>query len=384
MTNVKKSSQVNLPYLPDDLLLKCFSCISRVYYPNLSLVSKRFRYLIASLEGCLYVSLSFTSDPNPRWFSLCRKPTQNPKLNPNPNMRWFTSCFRQERKHTRSDHVMVSIPTNKVYPPDLNCFTVVGSDIYMIGGYINGVVSSSVYFMDCRFQTWHEAPSMSMARNCPLVSVVDGKIYVVEGLKDIDSSDFVESFDPKTQIWERVTSPSPEIIGSRLYKSLSLDGKLYLFGTNNIMVYEPKEGKWSVVQAMDTRLSLLFYTFTCVIDNVNYYFGSAMMIEWYDTKARHRKVLKGLEELRSKLPKHSVRLVNHGGNIVVLWQKSVDETAIFSKKNNNNKKNVLWCAEIALERCDGGREICGKVKWCDVVLTVPNSSLLQSVFSVTI
>ncbi|CAL9226125.1 unnamed protein product [Arabidopsis halleri] len=39
-----------MPYLPDDLLLNCLARVSRLYYPTLSLVSKRFCSLLASTE----------------------------------------------------------------------------------------------------------------------------------------------------------------------------------------------------------------------------------------------------------------------------------------------------------------------------------------------
>lgn len=107
--------------------------------------------------------------------------------------------------------------------------------------------------MDCRSHTWHEAPSMVMAKNCPLTSVLDGKIYVVESYKDQSSLDLIEFFDPKTHIWEVVRSPSAEIGWSFLFKSLAIDGKLYLFGEGGV-VYKPKENKWDLVGGLETDL----------------------------------------------------------------------------------------------------------------------------------
>ncbi|CAA7023932.1 unnamed protein product [Microthlaspi erraticum] len=76
------------PYLPDDLLLSCFPQVSSLYYPTLSLVSKRFRSLLASpelykirsvlghTESCLYVYSRFYAGPNFLWFTLCRRPNR--------------------------------------------------------------------------------------------------------------------------------------------------------------------------------------------------------------------------------------------------------------------------------------------------------------------
>lgn len=80
--------------LPDDVLLNCLARVSRLYYPTLSLVSKRFRSLLGSktrtllglTESCLYVSLVFPRSCKSRWFTLCGIPTRFP----NPSSRWFT------------------------------------------------------------------------------------------------------------------------------------------------------------------------------------------------------------------------------------------------------------------------------------------------------
>lgn len=75
-----------MSYLPDDLLLNCLACVSRLYYPTLSLVSKRFcslltsielyktRTLLGTIERCLYVCLSSPSSSKPHWFTLNRGP----------------------------------------------------------------------------------------------------------------------------------------------------------------------------------------------------------------------------------------------------------------------------------------------------------------------
>ncbi|CAA7060112.1 unnamed protein product [Microthlaspi erraticum] len=46
--NKESSSPVSMAHLPVDLLLNCLARVSRSYYPTLSLVSKRFRSLLAS------------------------------------------------------------------------------------------------------------------------------------------------------------------------------------------------------------------------------------------------------------------------------------------------------------------------------------------------
>ncbi|CAN7049132.1 unnamed protein product [Brassica rapa subsp. trilocularis] len=46
----KGTKQELLPSFPDDLSMSCFACVSRLYHPTLSLVSKSFASLLASRE----------------------------------------------------------------------------------------------------------------------------------------------------------------------------------------------------------------------------------------------------------------------------------------------------------------------------------------------
>lgn len=134
--------------------------------------------------------LRFSSSSKSRWFTLCRRPTRSPNSNPNPNRRLFTPCFRPQRtlKNTtrkeetrRSNNLMVSVPTRNFSIVHWRNHAVIGSDIYIIGRYLNSKLSSArVFFLDCRSYTWHEAPSMRTRRNCPNMSAIDGKIHVVE------------------------------------------------------------------------------------------------------------------------------------------------------------------------------------------------------------
>ncbi|EOA19306.1 hypothetical protein CARUB_v10002636mg [Capsella rubella] len=381
-----KNSQVDLPYLPDELLLNCLVRVSRLYHPILSLVSKRFNSLVASLElyeirklvgkteSCLYLSLRFSSESDTRWFTLCQRPTRNPNPNPNPNSRWFTSCFRPHRI-SLTNHTMISVPTrNFTSPPSEVTRIAIGSNIFMIGVLNNGAFSSRIFFMDCRTHTLHKTPSMRTSQKKPFISVLDGKVYVVEGCKRPDYSNFIECFNQETQKWEHVPSPSVEIRARYVSSSLVLDGKLYLFG-NKSLVYNPKENKWDVVGLeMPLRWTPTNF-FSVVVDNVIYSFGKRRLV-WYDSERRRWRFLKGLKKL-PKLPRQClcVRLVGYSGKIVVLWEKDVHDT-------DPNKKTI-WCAEIAVERRNG-RGVYGKIEWCDAVLTVPKSCSLLHFMAATV
>ncbi|XP_019098380.1 PREDICTED: putative F-box protein At4g05620 [Camelina sativa] len=89
----RKTKESGLQLLPDAVTLSCLALVSRLDHAALSLVSKRYRSLVASpelcrtrwLTGCteasFYVCLRILPDPSPRWFIL----TPNRRLSPIPS-----------------------------------------------------------------------------------------------------------------------------------------------------------------------------------------------------------------------------------------------------------------------------------------------------------
>ncbi|CAA7031698.1 unnamed protein product [Microthlaspi erraticum] len=164
------------------MLLSCFARVSRLYYPTLSLVSKRFRTLLASpelyhtrshidrTESCLYVCLTLPPDPNPRWFTLCLRPNKTLKRKKKKHQ-------RKKKKKKLSSTLLVPI-TSPHSAPFRPSFVAVGSEIYEIGGRINGVPCSTVSVFDCISHSWHQAPSLKASRKHPFTKAIDGKIYV--------------------------------------------------------------------------------------------------------------------------------------------------------------------------------------------------------------
>ncbi|KAL1190308.1 F-box/kelch-repeat protein [Cardamine amara subsp. amara] len=340
--------------LPDDILLSFLSRISRLYYPTFSLVSKSFRSLVASpelyktrsiignTESCLYVCLRLLTNSNLRWFTLCRVP---------------------DRKLTNfsGGHLLVPILSRHTPPPaHWSSVVVVDSNIYAIGGPINDAPSSRVSFLDCRCDTWQEAPPMQVARNYPTVSVLDGKIYVAGGCQDCISSNCIEVFDPKTQSWDSVASPGTERCERLAYKSVGIKGKLHLFGGAGHVAYDPKKGRWDSVR-MDMDIGRAWVSY-CVVKNILFYYHDREF-KWYDYKGRFWRKLMGLERLDQFLRHSRVNLVDYGGKMTVLWDTFVP---------SSSKNKMIWCAEITLKK-HVVYEICGKIEWFDVVLRVPKS-----------
>ncbi|XP_010444916.1 PREDICTED: F-box/kelch-repeat protein At5g49000-like [Camelina sativa] len=178
------------------------------------------------------------------------------------------SIPNNEREKVSDKNLLVSVPTlNSPYISrwggDL---TAVGCNIYQLGNYD----PSRVMFMDCRNHTWHKAPSMRVVRWYPNARVLDRKIYIAGGVKDCQSSDWIECFNTKTQIWEHMPSPSANFVqeNNLIYNSLAIDGKLYLFGVRSNAVYKTKENRWDEIGLKEKGLSWASNLDYWVIDNI--------------------------------------------------------------------------------------------------------------------
>ncbi|EFH60102.1 hypothetical protein ARALYDRAFT_899674 [Arabidopsis lyrata subsp. lyrata] len=125
---------MTLMMLPNDLVLNCLAHVSRLYYPILSLVSQIPPHNNGSLSAVHQIA--------PRKF-------------------W-----------SQSHLPILLLRTSQIF-----------SNIYAIGGLFikDDNASSSIMVMDRRSHTWHEAPSMPVARVSPSACILDGKIYVIGG-----------------------------------------------------------------------------------------------------------------------------------------------------------------------------------------------------------
>ncbi|KAG7588153.1 F-box-like domain superfamily [Arabidopsis suecica] len=352
--------------LPEDLIVSILARVSRLSYRNLSLVCKRFHWLLTSgelhrirslsgcTENCLYVCLRFShNDHIPRWFMLRRRPNET-----------LTNDTRKKKKKNKSSgYVLETIPFPHPPPAHGWGLVAVGSNIYNIGGSIYGCRSNSVSILDCWSNTWLKAPSMQVDRCRPSANFLDGKIYVTGGHASYkNASHYMEVFDLKTKTWEPVLSSSGRMT---LYKTKNVvvDGKLYVVGNKGV-VYNPKDDTWDSL-GPEMNLGSKWFS-SCVIENVLYYYYYEEGIKWYDTKARSwRSLLNGMRKL-PKFARHAnVRLADYGGKMALFWDKFVASGGGLGYQNR-----MIWCAMIALERSDSGN-IWGKVEWFDAVLPNP-------------
>ncbi|KAF8118265.1 hypothetical protein N665_0005s0033 [Sinapis alba] len=353
---MKNPPPISLSSLPGDILLNCFSRISRSHYRSLSLLSKNIHSLISSphlyslrsqrgnIEPCLYLCQSSPAYDN--WHSLDQTLSNS-------------VCLGDESS-------LSPIPPSSSTPPKSPTTVAVGFEIYQLGGTINKQPSSAVRVLDCRNHTWRDAPDMTVARRLAEAAFIDGKIIVTGGTED--RMKWVEIFDLKTQTWTPL--PSPNNAKATLY-----GGKLYVRSKNTRYVYVPKEGTWKVISqevhgfGLERKIGPW-----CVIEDVMFSFDLRKLM-WYDSEKIIWKRVLGLEELfRNPLILYStVRLVNYCGKLIILWGEPRSLEFPMAMRTRIFRCKRMWYAVIRLEKSLSGLDILGKIERSNALVTVSNS-----------
>ncbi|CAH8321983.1 unnamed protein product [Eruca vesicaria subsp. sativa] len=150
-----------------------------------------------------------------------------------------------------------------------------------------------------------------------------------------------------------------------------------------VPAYDPKQSKWDMVgRGMRGRMRSDAY---CVIGNV-LYSASNGVFKWYDTEGRRWRDLQGLVGLpKITTPRHDrgiIRLGDYGGKMVVFWGHVSIDPCSLSCNCWSCRYTEIWCAEISLERRQGG-EIWGKVEWFDLLLEINGPYRAEQVLSTT-
>ncbi|KAJ4865913.1 F-box/kelch-repeat protein [Raphanus sativus] len=328
--------------LPEEVIIDILARVSRWVYPTLSLVSKQFRSLVASpdlyarrsllgcTEDCLY-NIFYERETGLRhWCILLPEANGNRRLVRIPLLPALT--------HGES-------------------FVAVGSKIYMFGG-----TTMSALSIDCRSHTVEPLPSMPVPMLNTMAGIIDEKIYVMGRFYDYKNGIMV--FNTKTQMWE------PEVLNGEeqrhdpgldylVFDWVVMYDKMYVRDHIECSVYDPKENRWRP----EGILSSKDWKNACVIDDILYHGFSVdgnYNLSTYDPKLRCWGLVKGLGKLLSGMC--WIHAANYGGKLVLFFAK-----AIFNGRRNVTSSKEICCAEISLERRQGG-EIWGKVEWSGQVL----------------
>ncbi|KAG7545012.1 Kelch-type beta propeller, partial [Arabidopsis suecica] len=373
---------MSISSLPDEIVLSFLARISKSYYRSLSLVSKSFYALLSSTD--IYAARSHIGATEPRLY-VCLW-----LLNKH---RWFTLLNPDQTLITNGVRLSSSNP-----PARLNSTTVaVGSEIYQIGGTVNGKRSKAVGVLDCRSHTWRRAPSMRVSRVSAKSCFLDGNIYVIGGCRksEEESMNWGEVFDLKTQTWNPLPSPSDNYAVDSNHKVAVFGERLYVITKLNNYAYDPNEGRWLPdVGSVDLQpitgpwcggIEKVMEPITgrpwCVIGNVmftdecrKYRWYSSSHGAWLRVEGLHD--LYGLNDLYEKRGfryYRTIKLVNYGGKLLIIWHNWI--------RSIHSEERTIWCAVIRLEerKTYFGPWICGEVESCNVVVpSVPKSYKLSS------
>ncbi|CAA7038086.1 unnamed protein product [Microthlaspi erraticum] len=283
--------------LPEDVMVDIIARVRRCDYPNLSLVSKHFRSLVASpelyarrsllgfTEHCLYVNVNLynseTCDRDDRLYILGRKINRHLRLGLVPSL--------------------PAMPTNGKY-------VAVGSKIYVFGwtwNYKHHNTSSTALSIDCRSHTVQPLPSMPINLTAAVADFIDGKIYVL-GSVEYDSNKVKMNmvkmkmvkmvvFNTETQMWEKkIIKPDVEIDLRWPSNVVVMADKMYVRGTDKTFFYEPNDSKWGTDEMLNSKR----WENALVVDDVMYYYdNNEKKLRTYDPKKRCWGVVNGLEYL---------------------------------------------------------------------------------------
>ncbi|KAG7639316.1 F-box-like domain superfamily [Arabidopsis thaliana x Arabidopsis arenosa] len=355
------SSWSSLSCLPDEMVLNCLARVPRRYYENISCVSVRLRSLVRTPE--LYRMRSLLHK-NSIYVCFCDRENYSTDA----TYLWFT--LRPTTATMEYQLVPLSFPSHNFM---FRASTVaVDSEIYFVGGRPN---PTELWILDTRSGKLRQGPikpEFQRIASSSAVGVFDGKIHVIQDLKQDETEEQV--YDLETQTWKVVGVPVPdEKADSRpnMVSSVSLEGKVYAKDFGSISVYNLRQGtrKEKLELPIDDR----WVSCMCVANNVLFAFFTKYGLLWLDTKLNNvwRVVTGDVQTLHRKL--YGSAMAEYYGKLAIFWRERYISTSINTTKNNNNnnkkKEEKIWSALIALNRVGDG--ICGTIEWSGVVATIP-------------
>ncbi|CAA7014950.1 unnamed protein product [Microthlaspi erraticum] len=322
----EQSSPCVMTSLPEDVIIDILARVPRCNYPKLSLVSKHFRSLVASreiyarrsllgcTEHCLYVVLSNAESGDHELYILRRKANGKQGL-----------------------FLINSLPSK----PRSGSYVAMGSKIYVF----NNMTSLSI---DCISHTAQPLPSMPVLMDVTYADSIDGRIYVIGYIRDLDSKkEVMVVFNTETQTWE----PETIKIDMVACECVVMGGKMYFRDNENCVVYEPKGRKWETGEMLNAKE----WENACVVDDVLYYYDDEKnKLRAYDSEKKCWGVVKGVEDFLTM------------GRESGWWKTASYGGKLFWFHDEDSYVGATIFAEISLER-NQKRKIRGKVEWWHAV-----------------
>ncbi len=188
--------------------------------------------------------------------------------------------------YDRSSGVWTQIPlcNNKIRGAHTSC--IVDGKLYVIGGNDSSTTLSTMDMFDPDSGQWIPKNSMPTDRGLLACASIDGKIYVMGGLRivgggfDYGGLKTMEMYDVTTETWSQLPDMPTKRWG---HSAVAYNGKIYVFGGvtffpttvyNTVEVYNPQDSTWTTKSGI---MPTARYCLTaCSLDNKMYAIGG-----WY-------------------------------------------------------------------------------------------------------
>ncbi|EOA29347.1 hypothetical protein CARUB_v10025632mg [Capsella rubella] len=330
--------------LPLDIVLTVLARVPKRYYPILCCVSKKLRSLVRSPEilktrsllGRDFLYICFIEEP--KRLKTCH---------------WF-SLRRTENNTTKNVFVSIDFPLLPEPCRYSSSVLAVGTEIFFIPG--SCIPSSSFWICDTQSGNVREGPRMLVKRLYNTVGLVGSKIYVIGGYRGKEIQ--AEVFDLKTQTWKAASTPEKTEFSTWITPAkVSLDRKVCALSSydGDMTCYDTRDGSCERTELPNDKW---WRTGKCVIDNVLYIHFSRFGLMWYDTELMIWRVVYGFDLDKAGC----VGMAEYYGKMAFLWEKP-------SLVDNESKE--IWCKMIGLLRSDVG--IHGTAEPSQLLKIVPSS-----------
>ncbi|CAH8329369.1 unnamed protein product [Eruca vesicaria subsp. sativa] len=368
--------------LPDEIIVSCLARVSKSQYGSLSLVSMSFHSLLSSPE--IYAARSQIGAEEPRLYLCCDiLSTATTRSH-----RWYNLRTLDDEIIKKGRNAFISVNGAEIkmktelrlVPVKNSSFhlcdrseeakLVFGSDIYQIGGINrNNKRSRSVCVLDCRSHTQRRGPKMKVARQRAKACVLDGRIYVMGGCSEKEC--WGEVFDVKSQTWKKellLPSPSGDFKFDCKFEVLALGGRIYVITERNNYAYDPKQGRWLLLDTgfVGLKRILELGTVWCVLDNI-VFMEFCDDLFWYDVSCGKWLIVEGLEDLcytKVNCRYRMVQLVNYGGGKVVIVWLVLPQPVVMRNKQRVIPEEKTCFAVVRLEKrlTSSGLTIWGEIE----------------------
>lgn len=138
--------------------------------------------------------------------------------------------------------------------------TVLGDQIYVVGGTFYSNVLRSVEVFSTKENRWRPVAPMTMPRKGASVVACNGNIYAIGGQRSSWSClNAVESYNPSTNQWDQV---APMATARRNACAVAVDGLIYVMGgydglsaVHSVEIYDPVANEWNIGKPMTLNRS---------------------------------------------------------------------------------------------------------------------------------